>query len=87
MVNLLLKNQKYKRRGIEPHTNVRATRLAGGSNHQISLFSVKFRGESGIRTLETLSSFPVFKTGVINHSTNSPYFVVSERLKLSLHGS
>lgn len=26
-------------RGIEPHTNERATRLAGGPNHQISLFS------------------------------------------------
>jgi len=43
-------------RGIEPHTNVRVTRLAGGSNHQISLFSVKFRGESGIRT-DTCTGF------------------------------
>lgn len=26
-------------RGIEPHTIERATRLAGGPNHQISLFT------------------------------------------------
>jgi hypothetical protein len=30
-------------------------------------------GEAGIRTLDTLSSMPVFKTGAINHSATSPF--------------
>jgi hypothetical protein len=30
-------------------------------------------GEGGIRTPDTLSGMPVFKTGVLNHSTTSPH--------------
>src|ERR1035437_6947609 len=33
----------------------------------------KSGGEGGIRTPDTLSGMPVFKTGAINHSATSPY--------------
>src|SRR5438309_3976315 len=37
------------------------------------LFSPDLRGgEGGIRTPDTLSGMPVFKTGAINHSATSP---------------
>ena len=32
----------------------------------------KAGGEGGIRTPDTLSGMPVFKTGAINHSATSP---------------
>ena len=34
--------------------------------------SLSTGGEGGIRTPDTLSGMPVFKTGAINHSANSP---------------
>jgi hypothetical protein len=34
----------------------------------------KTGGEGGIRTPDTLSGMPVFKTGAINHSATSPRF-------------
>jgi hypothetical protein len=33
-------------------------------------------GEGGIRTPDTLSGMPVFKTGAINHSATSPALIV-----------
>jgi hypothetical protein len=33
-------------------------------------------GEGGIRTPDTLSGMPVFKTGAINHSATSPAITV-----------
>jgi hypothetical protein len=33
-------------------------------------------GEGGIRTPDTLSGMPVFKTGAINHSATSPSITV-----------
>src|ERR1700730_2012772 len=33
-------------------------------------------GEGGIRTPDTLSGMPVFKTGAINHSATSPMFPI-----------
>jgi hypothetical protein len=33
-------------------------------------------GEEGIRTPDTLSGMPVFKTGAINHSATSPAITV-----------
>ncbi len=33
---------------------------------------LKLGGEEGIRTPDTLSGMPVFKTGAINHSATSP---------------
>ncbi len=33
-------------------------------------------GEGGIRTHDTLTGMPVFKTGAINHSATSPAFLV-----------
>jgi hypothetical protein len=41
----------------------------------------KSGGEAGIRTLDTLSSMPVFKTGAINRSATSPF---SARLRFSM---
>src|SRR5438105_13528368 len=35
-------------------------------------FSLRNGGERGIRTPDTLSGMPVFKTGAINHSAISP---------------
>ena len=35
-------------------------------------FKLKNGGEEGIRTPDTLSGMPVFKTGAINHSATSP---------------
>ncbi len=34
--------------------------------------AIKAGGEGGIRTPDTLSGMPVFKTGAINHSATSP---------------
>jgi hypothetical protein len=36
-------------------------------------------GEGGIRTPDTLSGMPVFKTGAINHSATSPATRVYQR--------
>jgi hypothetical protein len=38
-------------------------------------------GEGGIRTPDTLSGMPVFKTGAINHSATSPAVVASLPVK------
>ena len=35
-----------------------------------------YGGEGGIRTPDTLSGMPVFKTGAINHSATSPAITV-----------
>jgi hypothetical protein len=44
----------------------------GGNSLQLRLAG----GEGGIRTPDTLSGMPVFKTGAINHSATSPdYFI------------
>jgi hypothetical protein len=42
--------------------------MAGGISLQFRLSG----GEGGIRTPDTLSGMPVFKTGAINHSATSP---------------
>jgi hypothetical protein len=34
--------------------------------------TIKYGGEGGIRTPDTLSGMPVFKTGAINRSATSP---------------
>ena len=41
-----------------------------------NLLMCMYGGERGIRTPDTLSSMPVFKTGAINHSASSPLGVV-----------
>jgi hypothetical protein len=54
--------------------------------------SLRFRldgGEGGIRTPDTLSGMPVFKTGAINHSATSPellpfYYTVAGSAGLSI---
>src|SRR5262249_21275040 len=39
---------------------------------ELSLLSRLYGGEGGIRTPDTVSRIPVFKTGAINHSATSP---------------
>jgi hypothetical protein len=42
---------------------------------------ILFCGGGGIRTLDTLSDIPVFKTGAFNHSATPPiYWVESEMI-------
>ena len=47
-------------------------------------------GEGGIRTPDTLSGMPVFKTGAINHSANSPelllYYTEPEKPREAIYG-
>jgi integrase len=44
---------------------------------------MKNGGEGGIRTPDTLSGMPVFKTGAINHSANSPSFIYNSLTAIS----
>ena len=37
-------------------------------------------GEGGIRTLDTVSRMPVFKTGAFNHSATSPDLIILSHL-------
>jgi hypothetical protein len=46
--------------------------LFPGQSRQISLHFRLYGGEGGIRTPDTLSGMPVFKTGAINRSATSP---------------
>jgi hypothetical protein len=43
-------------------------------------------GEGGIRTPDTLSGMPVFKTGAINHSATSPATTVLLQVRMSSRG-
>lgn len=38
----------------------------------IAIFGISIGGEGEIRTHESLSTLPVFKTGAIDHSATSP---------------
>jgi hypothetical protein len=48
----------------------------GASGGDVSLQLRLAGGEGGIRTPDTLSGMPVFKTGAINHSATSPITTV-----------
>ncbi len=45
---------------------------ASAQKKLIDMKRLKHGGEGGIRTPDTLSGMPVFKTGAINHSATSP---------------
>jgi hypothetical protein len=48
--------------------------------------SFKYGGEEGIRTPDTLSGMPVFKTGAINHSATSPGITVLLQFRRRMTG-
>ena len=43
-------------------------------------------GEGGIRTPDTLSGMPVFKTGAINHSATSPHSFIGHSIPDTVSG-
>src|ERR1700693_5916397 len=50
----------------------RINNLAGLAQKNNRYQAAQHGGEGGIRTPDTLSGMPVFKTGAINHSATSP---------------
>src|ERR1700726_4448003 len=73
-------------RGSEP---VQRSDLGGPKQNMSELLiltEVKHGGEGGIRTPDTLSGMPVFKTGAINHSATSPAATVLLQVRMSSRG-
>ena len=55
-----------------PHTHAGMFVTTDATPNSLGWSDVKAGGEGGIRTPDTLSGMPVFKTGVFDRSTTSP---------------